>query len=255
MTRIEIYQLSDKADKLMGAEEKMNRHCRIHFKALFQELHEKYGDTLDLIVNTISEMDVYMAAAKTSLLYNYCRPTLKQGESFIHAKQLRHPIIERINDKVDYIPNDVTIGGDNKTGMLLYGCNACGKSSYMKAVGVNLIFAQSGFFVAAEQFNYSPYETLFTRISGDDNMFKGQSSFAVEMLELRNIFKRCNSKSLVLGDELCKGTESTSGLAIVAAGICQLIKKQTQFVFATHIHGLDTVQKSKACILQLEHII
>jgi DNA mismatch repair protein MutS len=121
----------------------------------------------------------------------------------------------------------------------------CGKSSYMKSVGLNVIMAQAGFYTSAESFEYSPYEYIFTRISGNDNLFENQSSFAVEMLELRNIFKRCNSRSLVLGDELCRGTESVSGKAIVAAGICKLRATDSQFIFATHLHGLDSIDEVK----------
>ena len=109
----------------------------------------------------------------------------------------------------------------------------------MKSIGLNLIMAQAGFYVAAETFEYYPYHKIFTRICGNDNIFKGHSSFAVEMLELRNILNRCDERSLILGDELCKGTESISALAIVASGICSLTKKKSQFIFATHLHGLN----------------
>ena len=84
----------------------------------------------------------------------------------------------------------------------MYGVNAVGKSSYMKSVGLSIILAQSGCYVPAKSFKYSPFKHLFTRISNNDNIFKGQSTFAVEMSELRAILKRCNNNSLVLGDEL-----------------------------------------------------
>ena len=175
----------------------------------------------------------------------YCRKTITQP-SFINAKQVRHPIIERINDNYEYIPNDVNLSQDSVSGILLYGCNMCGKSSYMKSVGLNVIMAQAGFYTAADSFEFFPYEYIFTRISGNDNLFENQSSFAVEMLELRNIFKRCNNRSLVLGDELCRGTESVSGKAIVAAGICKLRATDSQFIFATHLHGLDSIDEVKS---------
>ena len=101
---------------------------------------------------------------------------------------MRHPIIERINSSSEYVPNDVMIGLEEVSGMLLYGCNAVGKSSLMKAIGLNIILAQAGFFVAAKTFTYHPYKKIFTRISGNDNIFKGHSSFAVEILELNNIY-------------------------------------------------------------------
>ena len=122
----------------------------------------------------------------------------------------------------------------------------CGKSSYMKSIGLNIIMAQAGMYVAAEEFDYYPYDFIFTRISGNDNIFKNQSSFAVEMHELRNILKRTNHRSLILGDELCRGTESVSGKAIVAAGVCKLREYDSQFNFATHLHGLSEIPEVKA---------
>tara|TARA_B100000963_G_C22575297_1_gene648111 strand:- start:237 stop:1502 length:1266 start_codon:yes stop_codon:yes gene_type:complete len=163
---------------------------------------------------------------------------------------VRHPIIERINDNYEYIPNDVNLSNNNTAGILLYGCNMCGKSSYMKSVGLNIIMAQAGFYTAAESFEYYPYKYIFTRISGNDNLFEHKSSFGVEMLELRNIFKRCDNRSLVLGDELCRGTESVSGKAIVAAGICKLRATNSHFIFATHLHGLDTITE----VNELPHV-
>ncbi len=107
---------------------------------------------------------------------------------------MRHPIIERLEQGTLYVPNDIEIGVSNdiaQTGMLLYGTNVSGKSSLMKAVGLNIIMAQSGFYVAAEEFNFRPYQRLFTRILNADNIFRGESSFAVEMGE-RGILKRRN---------------------------------------------------------------
>ena len=159
---------------------------------------------------------------------------------------MRHPIIERIQTEVKYITNDVEIGIHNRDGILLYGVNASGKSSFMKAIGLNIILAQAGLFVACREFTYSPYIYIFTRILNTDNIFKGQSSFAVEMSELRSILKRSNKNSLILGDELCSGTESISAVSIVAAGIITLSQKCSSYVFATHLHGLAQMERIKS---------
>ena len=97
------------------------------------------------------------------------------------SKKIRHPIVEKIQTDVEYIPNDIELSED---GILLYGTNACGKSTLMKSVGLSIVMAQSGFFVPCESFVYYPYTQIFTRILNNDNMFKGKSSFAVEMSEL-----------------------------------------------------------------------
>ena len=146
---------------------------------------------------------------------------------------------------IEYVPNDVDIG-NSVNGMLLYGVNAVGKSSYMKSVGLAVVMAQAGMYVAAESFVYYPYKYIFTRISGNDNIFKGQSTFAVEMGELRSIFKRANNRSLILGDELCSGTETVSGLSLVAAGVITLEKLKSCFIFATHLHQLSNMEELKS---------
>ena len=124
------------------------------------------------------------------------------------------------------------------SGMLLYGVNAIGKTCCMKAIGVNLVMAQSGMFVAADSFEYSPYKKILTRILGNDNIFKGLSSFAVEMSELNGIIQRADDHSLILGDEVCHGTETISGVAIVGASLKRLTERKSHFIFATHLHQL-----------------
>ena len=202
--------------------------------------YENYGDVLKNISKFVGELDFFKSNAKTSILFGYNRPeiNLDSDNSFIDIKDLRHPIIERIQTDMEYVPNDVCLGKDNLNGMLLYGCNAVGKSSMMKAIGLNLIMAQSGLYVAASNFNYNPFHYIFTRISDNDNILKGQSSFAVEMSELRSILKRANKFSIVLGDELCSGTESVSAQSIFASSVVRLSERKVNFVFATHLHEL-----------------
>jgi DNA mismatch repair protein MutS len=123
-------------------------------------------------------------------------------------------------------------------GILLYGVNAAGKSSLSKAIGLAVLMAQCGLPVAASEMRLAPYTAMFTRILGNDNLWAGMSSFVVEMTEFRSILRSAGPKTLVLGDELCSGTETASAIAIVSAGIQTLVSKRTQFVFATHLHEL-----------------
>src|SRR3990170_6803133 len=116
--------------------------------------------------------------------------------------------------------------------MLVYGVNSCGKSSLMKAIGIAVVMAQAGMYVPAQSFDYKPYKFILTRILGNDNLFKGLSSFAVEMAELRSILKRANKNSLVLGDEICHGTETVSAVSIVASAILHLSDRNSSFIFA-----------------------
>ncbi len=130
-------------------------------------------------------------------------------------------------------------------GVLLYGINSSGKSSLMKSIGIAVILAQSGFFVPAKSMRFCLFDSLFTRISGADNIARGLSSFAVEMLELKNIFNRASEKSIILGDEISHSTETLSGLSIVASAIVKLSKMNPLFIFATHLHQLPELDEIK----------
>jgi DNA mismatch repair protein MutS len=113
----------------------------------------------------------------------------------------------------------------------------------MKAVGISVILAQAGFFVPAKSMRFTIFDSMFTRISGSDNISKGLSSFAVEMMELKNIFNRAGKKSLILGDEISHSTETMSGVSIVASAILKLSKFESLFIFATHLHQLTQIEE------------
>jgi DNA mismatch repair protein MutS len=113
----------------------------------------------------------------------------------------------------------------------------------MKSIGISIILAQAGFFVPAVEMRFSLYEKIFTRIQSKDNLYKGLSTFSVEMMELKNIFNRADEKSLVLGDEISQGTETQSALAIVSSSILKLIELKSTFIFATHLHQLSFIKE------------
>jgi DNA mismatch repair protein MutS len=214
----------------------LNRYC------------ETYKELFHQAVEFISEIDFCKSGAKCATVLGYCCPEIQDGESNSSVKYtgIRHPIIEQIQKDIPYITNDILFDKTTHQGILLYGVNAAGKSSLMKAVGVNIILAQAGYFVAAQSMQLSPYRNIFTRLTKEDDMYEGLSSFAVEMTELRNILLRADEYSIVLGDELCSGTESISALAIVSAGIIQLYSRGTTFFFATHLHKLSQIPRLTA---------
>jgi DNA mismatch repair protein MutS len=155
--------------------------------------------------------------------------------SWVKIEQMRHPLVEASASKVQYVKHDVVL---DKAGWLIYGMNASGKSTLMKAVGICVLLAQAGCFVPAKSMSIAPFRAIYTRILNQDNLFAGLSSFAVEMAELRDILRNADQYSLVLGDELCSGTESVSAQALVSSGIQWLSTKKSKFIFATHLHGL-----------------
>ena len=163
---------------------------------------------------------------------------MQSDKSFVETKGLRHCLIERFQSNELYVTNDVTLGISNTDGILLYGTNAVGKTTIIRALGISVIMAQAGLYVPCSEFNYMPYKYIFTRIIGNDNIFKGLSTFAVEMSELRIILRLADENSLILGDELCSGTETMSAISIFVAGIQKLCVSRSSFIFATHLHEI-----------------
>ncbi|MFS8159336.1 MAG: MutS-related protein, partial [Candidatus Roizmanbacteria bacterium] len=226
------------------------------FATLMAELYNPYEDVLQIIVNWVAQVDLLRSHALTAMTNNYVRPSLAQGvtcetPSYVEAKEVRHPIVEKIHEHIRYMPNDVSLGsqsGDNN-GLFLCSTNNGGKSTYLKSVGLNVILAQCGMFVAASSFTFNPFKNLITRLSGTDNMYKRQGSFAVEMSELCTVMNQGNNKTLVLGDEICRGTETDSASDIVAASAIELCHRGINFIFSTHLKTIEQVDEIMQCVV------
>ncbi len=251
-TKIFFPQLKTKSKNMKILEEQLVNEIFDTTMIVYDKLYKKYNQMLNTITQFVSELDTLKSSAKVAKLYNYCKPKISiSNNGFIRCKQLRHSIIERIRTECEYVPHDISLGCSGKKnddaidGMLVYGLNSAGKSSLMKAIGLSVIMAQAGMYVPATEYNYSPYESLFARITGNDNIFKGLSSFTLEMTELRAILARTGPKTLVIGDEVCRGTEHISGNSIVAATLINLAKTGSTFIFATHLHEIAEMDRIK----------
>jgi DNA mismatch repair protein MutS len=198
------------------------------------------------VCNSIALLDVARASTMIASRYRHTRPLIQQGPgpSHFHAKGLRHPIIEKMATPVGPVANDVFIGSnpDCSNGTLLYGVNASGKSTLMKSIGIALILAQAGMFVPCTELVLKPYNNLFSRMCDGDDIQRGFSTFTAEINDIKSILCMADENTMVIGDELCSGTETVSGISIVCATIDHLIKKNTQFVFATHLHELTNLK-------------
>ena len=227
------------------SKQKMKEIILFVYNKFVKDLEEYESEFSNLVLFT-STVDLLQNMCYIADKYNYCKPNIKEGDkSYIITKELRHPLIEQLNTEELYVSNDISIGTTNDL-MLLYGTNAVGKTSIIRALGISLIMAQSGLFVPCEEFEFVPYTGIFTRILGNDNLFKGLSTFAVEMSELRIILKMANENSLILGDELCSGTEHDSAVSIFVSGLESLYKKKASAIFATHLHEIvsyDEIQE------------
>lgn len=218
--------------------EKRTEYIRREYYAFLDTLDNSYiRESVYSIVRLIAVIDIVWNNIYIAKKYDYCRPCINQKQqAFVDARQLRHILIEQIQENEIYIPNDVLL--DTTRGLLVYGTNAVGKSSLIRSLGINVILAQSGLFVPCSAFTFSPFSRLFTRILGNDNIFKGLSTFMVEMTELNTILNYADEHSLVLGDELCSGTEIPSAISIFTSALEHLVAKNTCFMFATHFHEL-----------------
>lgn len=243
--KISYLGLSDHSDEIDELYLEFSEKIKKYFISDCVTWYGTYKQLMTELIVMVTHLDIVTNNAYTSTKYHYVKPILVQNfESHIYSTNLRHPIIERIIN-YEYVPHDVKLDSETR-GNLIYGYNSCGKSSYMKAIGLNLIMAQCGLYVASDTFEFSIFDSLYTRISGNDNLFKGHSSFIIEMNELRTILKKATSKSLVIGDEICRGTENLSANALVASSILTLSNVGAKFLFATHLHELahiDVIKK------------
>lgn len=228
------------------------------YSTFLQNVAETHEHLFKDVVQYIATEDVTAANATNAVQYCYCRPRIdtSNDNSYVSIKGVRHPIIERLIN-VPYVPNDIDIGLKEQ-GILLYGTNATGKSSLGKSIAIAIIMAQSGMFVPASDMILSLFTKIFARISTGDDLYKGHSTFVVEMLELRNILQVADKNSFCISDELANGTESISGTGIVAAVIDELCSKKCSFITASHLHeivDLPSIQNlSKTGTLKIAHL-
>jgi DNA mismatch repair protein MutS len=233
---------------------------KISLKDLITLIYNKFIDGLSIyqnqiekIINFTTLIDVMYTKGSIAKQFNYCKPEIVDAEkSFVEAKGLRHCLIERFQMNELYVTNDISLGDGNSDGILLYGTNAVGKTTLIRALGITIILAQAGLYVPCSSYKFKPYKNIFTRIIGNDNIFKGLSTFEVEMSELRTILRLMDENSMILGDELCSGTETLSAVSIFVAGIQKLHKSRSSFIFATHLH--EIVDYEEITSLQNVHL-
>ena len=245
--KIQCPQMKNISNIVVSLKLKLSKEIKNVFYEEMEKINSLYLEKyINKIINRVGFLDFINSGMLVSNKLGYCKPTIKEHKnSFFEAKELRHPIVELINSAIEYTPHDISLGLDN-SGILLYGINSSGKSTLMKSIGLAIVLAQIGYFVPAKEFNFKPYYNLFTRIHGNDDMYRGLSSYIVEVLELMAILKRNNENTLVIGDEICRGTEEKSANVIVAYMLEKLSNNNTSFITATHLHqicDLDSVQK------------
>src|SRR5215469_12058575 len=195
--------------------------------------------------HTLAEIDVYLSLAEVAAQHNYCRPQLDDGEG-IHIVAGRHPVIEQAQVEPPFIPNDAQLSTSDAQILIITGPNMAGKSTYLRQVALIVLMAQIGSYVPAEAARIGLVDRIFTRIGAQDDLATGQSTFMVEMVETANILHHATPRSLVILDEIGRGTSTYDGLAIARAVIEYLHNNKrcgARTLFATHYHELVEVSQ------------
>ena len=232
--------LKEKEDLILSAEEKI---INLEYE-LFIEIRDKikkYIPKLQKIAKTISEIDVLQSFALVSERYNYTRPTMTLDHS-LKLIDSRHPVVERVI-KGEYVPNDIIMDNGTYT-LLITGPNRAGKSTYMRQLGIIVIMAQIGCFVPAKEAKMPVFDKIFTRIGASDDLVSGESTFMVEMIEATTALKNATKSSLILFDELGRGTATYDGMSLAQA-ILEYVNNEIgcKTLFSTHYHELTKLEK------------
>ncbi len=232
--------LKEKEDLILSAEEKI---INLEYE-LFIEIRDKikkYIPKLQKIAKTISEIDVLQSFALVSERYNYTRPTMTLDHS-LKLIDSRHPVVERVI-KGEYVPNDIIMDNGTYT-LLITGPNMAGKSTYMRQLGIIVIMAQIGCFVPAKEAKMPVFDKIFTRIGASDDLVSGESTFMVEMIEATTALKNATKSSLILFDELGRGTATYDGMSLAQA-ILEYVNNKIgcKTLFSTHYHELTKLEK------------
>lgn len=250
-------QISECLDRVWTLRQQIKDRVNLVYMR-FLESTQHMCPVLKDLANFVARLDVAYTRARVAHRYNYCKPTVVAAENaFIDAEGLRHCLIEHISKDELYVTNDISLGVDGLhcNGVLLYGTNAVGKTSLIRSIGMSVIMAQAGFYVPCSSMRFSPYNHIFTRILSNDNLFQGNSTFTVELCELRRIVDNANNRSLILGDEVCSGTEINSAISIFVATLERLHRCNSSFIFATHLHMVsDYEEVNNLSNLQKKHM-
>lgn len=228
-----------------------NAEVRIHAEEyrLFCELRDKVEASRDVyqkIASAIAAVDVFYSLACAARKYNYVCPQISE-ESGIEIVEGFHPVIVAVNPDVSFVPNDVSLHAEETRLMLITGPNMAGKSTYLRQTGLIVLLAQIGSFVPAKEAKIGVVDRIFTRVGASDRLSRGLSTFMVEMIETANILRHATSKSLVLLDEIGRGTSTFDGLSIAWSIVETLhneVTKSALTLFATHYHELTNLADS-----------
>ncbi|MBQ6209224.1 MAG: DNA mismatch repair protein MutS [Prevotella sp.] len=239
-------ELKEYEEKILGADERIQSLEERLFNELVVAMQE-FIPQIQINANVIAQMDCLLSFAKTAEEHHYVRPVVADDD-YLEIRQGRHPVIETqlpLGDR--YIPNDITLDIEKQQIIIITGPNMAGKSALLRQTALIVLLAQVGCFVPAESARIGLVDKIFTRVGASDNISLGESTFMVEMTETANILNNVSPRSLVLFDELGRGTSTYDGISIAWAIVEYLHeqpKARARTLFATHYHELNEMEKS-----------
>ena len=243
-------ELKEIEAKILGADERGRQLEHQLFQKLRDEILRELGN-IQQTAEAIAILDVICALAETARLFRYCRPTLNETLQLV-IKDGRHPVLDQTLVEEKFVPNDTMLDGENLRLAIITGPNMAGKSTYIRQVALIVLMAQIGSFVPAESAEIGLVERIFTRVGASDDLARGHSTFMVEMNETSNIVNNASERSLVILDEIGRGTSTFDGLSIawsVAEFLHDKIKSRT--LFATHYHELTKLTDGRPGVCNL----
>ncbi|TKS58863.1 MAG: DNA mismatch repair protein MutS [Nitrospira sp.] len=239
-------ELKELEERVTGAEVKLLALEQDIFTQLRDRL-AKEAHRLDAMANTLSLIDVLAGLAETAALNQYTRPVVDESGT-ISIRDGRHPVVERLANDMAFVPNDALLDFNTNRLLILTGPNMAGKSTYLRQVALIVLMAQVGSFVPAAEAHIGLVDRIFTRVGASDNLASGQSTFMVEMVETANILNSATQRSLILLDEIGRGTSTYDGLSIAWA-VAEHIHDRTHLgartLFATHYHEMTQLEQQR----------
>lgn len=239
-------ELKEQEALILNAQERIGKLESEIFAQLRASIAQDASERILATAHALAEIDVYLSLAQVAAQYNYCRPTLNEGDT-VHIVAGRHPVIEQAQTEMPFIPNDVELANSHAQILIITGPNMAGKSTYLRQVALIVLMAQIGSYVPAESATIGLVDRIFTRIGAQDDLATGQSTFMVEMVETANILHHATPRSLIILDEIGRGTSTYDGLAIARAIVEYLHNNKrsgARTLFATHYHELVEVART-----------
>ena len=237
--RFIIPELKEYESLILNAKERIEEMERALYRQVCSQLGER-GQAISAVADAVGHIDVFAALAEVASRYDYVRPLLTEGEG-IDIRLGRHPVVERVLPPGSFVPNDICLSTSDAQLIVLTGPNMAGKSTYIRQAALIVLMAQVGGFVPAESVTMGLVDRIFTRVGLQDDLATGQSTFMVEMVETASILNQATSRSLVILDEIGRGTSTYDGLSI-ARSVVEYIHNNPRLgcktLFATHYHEL-----------------